>query len=62
MKGFNHILVPLDFADTESHPGWVEQVIDRMGGLDVVVVAHGALGDEELGDLGLSVTRREPAS
>lgn len=35
-----------DFCDTDANPGRVERAIEALGGLDLVLVAHGDLGDQ----------------
>lgn len=44
-----------DARDTASHPDWVREVWDRHRGFDVVLLAFGVLGDQD-------VDERDPAS
>src|SRR5262249_25496455 len=39
--------VAFDATATEAHEGLVEEVFDRFGGFDVVLLAFGVLGDQE---------------
>ena len=39
-------VVPFDADDTASHPGFVDELAERFGDLDVVVLAFGVLGDQ----------------
>ena len=39
-------MVPFDADDTASHPGFVDELAERFGDLDVVVLAFGVLGDQ----------------
>jgi decaprenylphospho-beta-D-erythro-pentofuranosid-2-ulose 2-reductase len=41
-------VVAFDAADTGSHPAFVDQVFDRHGDIDCVLVAFGVLGDQEV--------------
>lgn len=40
-------LVDFDARDTRSHPEFVQEVFDRHGDLDLVLLAFGVLGDED---------------
>jgi decaprenylphospho-beta-D-erythro-pentofuranosid-2-ulose 2-reductase len=39
-------VVPFEATDTESHPGFIDDLAERFGDLDVVVLAFGVLGDQ----------------
>ena len=39
-------VVPFEANDTASHPGFVDDLVERFGDLDVVVLAFGVLGDQ----------------
>ena len=39
-------VVPFEATDTASHPGFVDDLAERFGDLDVVVLAFGVLGDQ----------------
>jgi decaprenylphospho-beta-D-erythro-pentofuranosid-2-ulose 2-reductase len=39
--------VPFDARDTESHAAFVDEVFDRFGDIDLVLLAFGVLGDQE---------------
>ena len=43
-------LVPFDADDTASHPALVDQVFSRHGDIDLVLVAFGVLGRQELSE------------
>lgn len=38
----------LDLSDFERHQEMIQAAIDRLGGLDMVLIAHGTLGDQQL--------------
>jgi decaprenylphospho-beta-D-erythro-pentofuranosid-2-ulose 2-reductase len=40
-------VVPFDALDTEAHPAFVRELFDRLGDLDLVLLAFGVLGDQE---------------
>ncbi|HWB71401.1 MAG TPA: decaprenylphospho-beta-D-erythro-pentofuranosid-2-ulose 2-reductase [Egibacteraceae bacterium] len=42
--------VPFDALDTDSHEGFVKDVWDRLGDVDVVLLAFGVLGDQQLAE------------
>lgn len=42
--------VAFDALDTDSHDAFVKEVWERLGDVDVVVVAFGVLGDQELAE------------
>ena len=42
--------VEFDAAETESHAGFIEQLAQRIGDLDLVVLAFGVLGDQSTFD------------
>ena len=44
--------VPFDADDTDSHAAFVEEVSNRIGDLDVVIVAFGILGDQAADEAG----------
>lgn len=44
--GLDVVVEPFDAADTASHEAFVERVFDRVGDLDMVVMAFGALGTQ----------------
>jgi decaprenylphospho-beta-D-erythro-pentofuranosid-2-ulose 2-reductase len=54
-------VVPFDAADTDAHEALVDEVFDRFGDLDLVLVAFGVLGDqveaERSGGAALDVAR-----
>jgi short-subunit dehydrogenase len=37
----------LDLNDTARHPGLLKEAVDKLGGLDVLLVSHGFLGDQK---------------
>jgi decaprenylphospho-beta-D-erythro-pentofuranosid-2-ulose 2-reductase len=39
-------VVPFEATDSGSHPGFVDDLVERFGDLDVVVLAFGVLGDQ----------------
>ena len=39
-------MVPFEANDAASHPGFVDDLAERFGDLDVVVLAFGVLGDQ----------------
>jgi decaprenylphospho-beta-D-erythro-pentofuranosid-2-ulose 2-reductase len=45
--GANVMAGAFDAADFPSHPGFMDQAITRLGGLDGVIVNFGTLGDED---------------
>lgn len=42
--------VPFDALDTDAHEGFVKEVWDRLGDVDVVLLAFGVLGDQQLAE------------
>jgi decaprenylphospho-beta-D-erythro-pentofuranosid-2-ulose 2-reductase len=42
--------IAFDALDTDSHDGSVKEAFDRLGDVDVVLVAFGVLGDQELAE------------
>ena len=43
-------VAPFDALDTATHEAWVAEVFDRHGGFDVVLIAFGVLGDQDLAE------------
>jgi len=37
----------LDLNDTAAHPALLQSAVDALGGLDLVLIAHGILGDQQ---------------
>jgi len=48
-----------DLSDLESHESMLEQAISTLAGLDVLLIAHGTLGDQKKCQLSVAETMRE---
>jgi len=48
-----------DLADLSGHPRLIEEAVDRLGGLDAVLVAHGTLGDQKQSEANVDVMLQE---
>jgi decaprenylphospho-beta-D-erythro-pentofuranosid-2-ulose 2-reductase len=45
-----------DLDDTGAHPGLIAQGIELLGGMDLSLLAHGVLGDQELAEASFTAT------
>jgi short-subunit dehydrogenase len=52
-------LAVMDANDFRKHPGFLAEADKRMGGLDVLLVAHGTLGDQKVSQSGYAETEKE---
>lgn len=48
-----------DLTDYASHEGLIKSAYDKLGGLDVVLIAYGTLGSQKAGEQDFSVTMME---
>ena len=51
--------LPFDAAATATHQALLEQAIDHLGGLDLVLIAHGSLPDQRACEQSVELLRRE---
>lgn len=60
VRGANAVYIAeVDVLDFSRHEEFVETAIDSMGGLDLVLVAHGTLPDQSACESSTDLTRRE---
>lgn len=63
VRGANEVTVDtLDMTDTGAHAPAIEQAIARLGAVDVVLVAHGTLPDQDACEASVEITLREFAT
>jgi len=49
----------LDLNELSEHTGLLEQVTQSLGGLDIALIAHGTLGDQEASQSDFDIARQE---
>lgn len=49
----------LDLCDLEAHPGLVDEAVVKLGGIDMALIAHGTLGDQEAAQRDFEVAEAE---